>query len=117
MDITSKYIYSISMPIMRLIPFIQQNLKVDPTTDYTHQITNLPPCRDIRPRVLRLSPPRHRDFSFGPDDIGRFISPTSQLNDECINGGALLLQTQLQHSLGPNTQSVAILSTHNLVRI
>lgn len=102
----------------QLIPFIQQNLKVDPITDYAHQITDSPPRRDIRPRVLRLSPPRLRDFSFGPDDIGRFISPTAELSGECINGGALLLQTQLQHSLvGFDAQSVALLSTHDLVRI
>lgn len=81
------------------------------------------PLRDIRPRVLPLPPPRRFDFCFGPDDIGRFISPTALLNDECINGGALLLQSQLELSVDQDTsphfnpRSVAILSTHDLVRV
>lgn len=36
------------------------------------------------------------------------------LNDECINGGALLLQSHFVHEFG--SSDVAILSTHDLVR-
>lgn len=102
---------------------MQENLNKDPTVDYeTGASTDLPALRDIRPRLLRLLPPR-RNCSFSPAEISRFSSPTALLNDQCLNGGALLLQTQLiriteeNGSPASEAQSVAILATHDLVRI
>ncbi|KAF7977559.1 hypothetical protein HWV62_3356 [Athelia sp. TMB] len=101
---------------------LPDRLNLDPMVDYDTNSGNPPALRDIRPRLLCLVPPR-RNCSFVPADIARFISPTALLNDECVNGGALLLQTQLLRQAeenglqGPQAQSVAILTTHDLVRI
>lgn len=99
-------------------------LHPDPTVNYNtnSDLDNPAALHNTRPRVLHLVPPRHK-LSFDPVDITRFISPTALLSDECLNGGALLLQAQLirsapdNNSQGFDPQSVAILSTHNLVRI
>lgn len=82
----------------------------------------MPALRDIHPRSLCLLPPRRFSVSFQQGDIGRFVNPTALLNDECLNGGGLLLQTQLarlaeDNSHGFDARTVAILSTHDLVRV
>lgn len=54
-------------------------------------------------------------MSYAVEDIARFISPTCMLNDECINGGALLLQSHFIDEFG--SSDVALFSTHDLVRV
>lgn len=58
---------------------------------------------------------KRSQVSYGADVIARFLSPTSLLNDDCINGAALLLQSHFISAFG--TSDVALLTTHDLVRI
>lgn len=97
---------------------------MDSTVDYTVPDFEPPPVRALRRRLVGCLPPRRFKASFEPASIARFISPTAMLNDECINSGALLLQYQLAHaadesnsSLGFDARSVALLTTHELVRV
>jgi hypothetical protein len=51
---------------------------------------------------------------FQPQDINRLASPTSCLNDICLNGCAALLYSSFG---GVHAERCAIMSTHDLVRI
>lgn len=51
------------------------------------------------------------------DTFKQFLSPTALLNDNSLNRGAALLQTQLLKCNIDAAASVAVLSTHDLVRI
>lgn len=73
-----------------------------------------PPALINLPRVLAASGPRSC-VSYEVDDIAQFVSPTSLLNDDCINGAALLLQSHFVNQFGAS--DIAILTTHDLVRI
>ena len=54
--------------------------------------------------------------TFEKDTFQQFLSPTALLNDNSLNGAALLLQTRLIHNDVRAANQVAILSTHDLVR-
>ncbi|KAF7981244.1 hypothetical protein HWV62_34613 [Athelia sp. TMB] len=90
-----------------------QYLIEDPI-DISEDAPNVAVPVKILHRALAASGPRSR-VSYETSDIARFVSPTALLNDECINGAALLLQSHFIHEFGGS--DVAILSTHDLVRV
>lgn len=85
----------------------------------------MPSLRNIRSRTVVPMPRRRFSISIESDTFQQFISPTALLNDNSVNGIAILLQTTLsdQKQDDPHASeqfdaaSIAILSTHDLVRI
>ncbi|KZP33320.1 hypothetical protein FIBSPDRAFT_882069 [Athelia psychrophila] len=68
-------------------------------------------------RNRQLIPVPHRGcfhFVIEGDTFKQFLSPTAQLNDNSLNGAAILLQTQLLKGDMDTAASVAVLSTHDL---
>ncbi|KAF7979480.1 hypothetical protein HWV62_42311 [Athelia sp. TMB] len=90
-----------------------QYLIEDPI-DMSEDVPDVAVPISILHRALAASGSRSR-ISYEASDIARFVSPTALLNDECINGAALLLQSHFIREFG--SSDVAILSTHDLVRV
>lgn len=80
------------------------------------ELVTVPASRDFRPRKLEPLPRRRFLVTFEKDTFTQFLSPTALLNDNSLNGAALLLQTHLLHRNVDAANRVAILSTHDLVR-
>lgn len=93
---------------------------MNPIIDYTlraDEILAVPLIRNFRYRELAPNPPRRFKVSVEGDTFQQFLNPTARLNDNSVNGGALLLQTQLIQSGIDTAASVTVLSTHDLVHI
>ncbi|KZP13887.1 hypothetical protein FIBSPDRAFT_669407, partial [Athelia psychrophila] len=71
---------------------------------------------DFRPRKLEHIPRRRFHVSIEKDTFQQFLSITALLNDNSLNGAAIILQTALLHSDVSTAGQVAIFSTHDLVR-
>ncbi|KAF7972323.1 hypothetical protein HWV62_18424 [Athelia sp. TMB] len=100
--------------IAQLMDEIKNDYLLEDVEDLPDDISDTLAHISLAPRVLAASGARSR-ISYAPEDIARFVSPTSMLNDDCINGAALLLQS---HFIDEFSRSdVAILTTHDLVRI
>lgn len=104
---------------------IQDSLSIDPHDNYTLQdagVATIPPLRSIHHRQFAPLPERRFSVVLEADTFQQFISPTALLNDNSVNGIALMLQTQmvrqrLEHPHIFDAATIAILSTHDLVRI
>ncbi|KAF7976360.1 hypothetical protein HWV62_6913 [Athelia sp. TMB] len=99
---------------------VPNGISIDPTNDYSlaaDELVPIPLLRNFRYRKVVPLPPRRFDVSMERDTFQQFLSPTALLNDNSLNGAAILLQTQILKSNINSTASVAILSTHDLVRI
>lgn len=72
---------------------------------------------DFQRRKLDPLPARRFPVAMEEDTFQQFLSPSALLDDNSLNGAALLLQTQLLQSEVDAAGSVVILSTHDLVRI
>ncbi|KZP28678.1 hypothetical protein FIBSPDRAFT_994208 [Athelia psychrophila] len=70
---------------------------------------------ELASSTLEPLPSRRFHVSVDSNTLQQFLSPTAMLNDESINGAAMLLQTQLLNCGVNAAASVAILSTHALV--
>lgn len=82
------------------------------------ELVPVPSLSAFRNRKLIPVPPRGRfHFSIEGDTFQQFLSPTARLNDNSLNGAAILLQTQLLKGGNDTAASVAVLSTHDLVRM
>lgn len=101
--------------IHKLTTLLQSAYLLEGPTDLPEDAANtIPALANIRPQVLPANGPRSR-VSYAVEDIARFVSPTAMLDDDCINGAALLLQSHFINEYG--SSDIAILNTHDLVRV
>lgn len=87
--------------------------------DYTLRVDELASTleiRDFRRRKVGPIPHRRLCASVESDSYQQFLEPTALLNDNSINSAALLLQSQLLGADIDSASTVAMFSTHDLVR-
>ncbi|KAF7967404.1 hypothetical protein HWV62_34409 [Athelia sp. TMB] len=98
---------------------LPENLKIYYTPNYqltTEQLVPVPRPHDFKRRTLVPLPARRFNVMFETEMFRRFLSPTAMLDDESVNGAAILLQTHYLRFEFAAAASTAILTTHDLVR-